>query len=192
MAASASSQISAPYFHLPVADMEDPADRERVYCYELYHHWRNHWYDNFPFSLNGELDKAKHPRIPNREKPDFLVHVPGQMTNMSNLLIVEVKPANAALKQMVDDMEKLAYFRTKLLDKARNPSNYHAAYFWLYHMEIDEWLTLAREAFTSDYEKDYGVRPEPHPMHHSSGVLCSRFSSIMGVRLAVSLPPFGA
>jgi hypothetical protein len=142
----ASSHITAPYFHLPVANMGDPADRERVYCYELYHHWRNHWPDYFPFSLNGEVDKKKHPYIPNSKKPDFLVHIPSQMTNISNLLIMEVKPANTGLKpgglkEMVDDIEKLVYFRSKLLENG-NPCNYRAAYFWLYHMEIGEWPNL--------------------------------------------------
>jgi hypothetical protein len=40
-----------------------------------------------PFSLGGEIDTNR------GWKPDFLVHIPGQMTN---LVILEVKPGNAA------------------------------------------------------------------------------------------------
>ena len=88
----ASSLVDEDYIQLPVADSEDLEYRERVYCYELYHQWRMHWPKNFPFSLSGELDKSGHPLIRDKSKPDFLVHIPGQMTN---LLIVEVKPKNA-------------------------------------------------------------------------------------------------
>lgn len=77
---SASSQIGREYFQLPVAGAEEPEYRERVYCYELYHRWRCHWFDSFPFSLSGEVDKTGHPLIRGAPKPDFLVHIPGQMT----------------------------------------------------------------------------------------------------------------
>lgn len=138
----ASSQISVPYFQLPVAGAGDPQYRERVYCYELYHRWRCNWSDGFPFSLNGEVDKQRHPLIPGNWKPDFLVHVPGQMTN---LLIVEVKPANADRAHMIDDLEKLTYFRRDLRDQDGNPANYYAAYFWLYGLSINDWPSLRKK-----------------------------------------------
>ncbi|TSA00314.1 MAG: hypothetical protein D4R81_07930 [Nitrospiraceae bacterium] len=138
----ASSQISVPYFQLPVAGAEDPQYRERVYCYELYHRWRCHWSDGFPFSLSGEVDKGGHRLIRGNRKPDFLVHIPGQMTN---LLIVEVKPANADRARMIDDLKKLTYFRRDLKDQDDNPANYYAAYFWLYGLAMNDWPNLRNE-----------------------------------------------
>ena len=138
----ASSQISVPYFQLPVAGAEDPQNRERVYCYEIYYRWRCHWPDGFPFSLGGEVDKKGHPLIHGDWKPDFLVHVPGQMTN---LLIVEVKPANANRTRMIDDLKKLTYFRRDLVDQYGNPANYYAAYFWLYGLAMKDWPNLRNE-----------------------------------------------
>jgi hypothetical protein len=61
----ASSQLGRHYFQLPVAgsDAEEAEYRERVYCYELYHRWRCHWAEGFPYSLCGEVDKQGHPLI---------------------------------------------------------------------------------------------------------------------------------
>lgn len=124
---SASAELAPEYFHLPVAGAEEAAFRERVYCYELYHRWRCHWQEGFQFSLNGEVDKRKHPLIPGAWKPDFLVHVPGEMTN---LLVVEVKPRTADVKKMAEDLQKLTSFRRDLRDEDRRPANYHAATSW--------------------------------------------------------------
>jgi hypothetical protein len=62
---------------------------------------------------------------------------------MTNLLILEVKPANADLGRMIDDLKKLTRFRRDLKDQNGQPGNYHAAYFWLYGLSVDEW-TLFR------------------------------------------------
>ena len=139
----ASSQIGREYFQLPEAgaDHEDAEYRERVYCYELYHRWRCHWPDDFPYTLNGEVDKAGHPLIRGGSKPDFLVHVPG---HMDNLLIVEVKPENAARARMADDLKKLTKFRRDLKDQWGNPGNYWAAYFWVYGVGPAGWPALRR------------------------------------------------
>lgn len=131
----ASSQVGPDYFQLPVAGQEDPEYRERVYCYELYHRWRAHWPDGFPFTLGGEIDKSGHPLIRGGAKPDFLVHVPGRMTN---LLIVEVKPFNRPWADMVIDLKKLTRFRRNLVPPGQ-PGNYHAAYFWVYGLQAAEW-----------------------------------------------------
>lgn len=136
---SASSELSAEYFQLPVAGAEEPQYRERVYCYELYHQWRNHWPGGFPFSLSGEVDKQGHRLIRGNWKPDFLVHVPGRMRN---LLVVEVKPANGELARMSDDLKKLTHFRRDLRDQNGNPGNYYAAYFWIYGLRMAEWPNL--------------------------------------------------
>jgi len=135
----ASSQIGHKYFQLPVAGTEDPEYRERVYCYELYHRWRCHWLEGFPFSLSGEVDKNGHPLIRRAPKPDFLVHIPGQMTN---LLVMEAKPRNAHISRMVDDLKKLTTFRRDLLDQQGRPRNYYAAYFWIYGVSPEEWRQL--------------------------------------------------
>jgi hypothetical protein len=131
----ATSQVAPIYFQLPVADLEDPQYRERVYCYELYHRWRCHWPGEFRFSLGGEVDKSGHPRIRgnrlDKVKPDFLVHVPGQMDD-SNLLVMEVKPGNVPLTRMAADIAKLHDFRVA-------PAHYRAAYFLVYGFSLDDW-----------------------------------------------------
>lgn len=165
---SASSQIPADYFQLPVAGAEEPQYRERVYCYELYHRWRNHWIDDFPFSLGGEVDKRGHPLIRGDSKPDFLVHVPGRMRN---LLVVEVKPANVELARMADDLKKLTRFRRELRDEFGNPGNYHAAYFWIYGLPLANWPNLrARllELLQGDAHFDRGL--VSCVIHERSGV----------------------
>lgn len=138
----ASAQIGDSYFQLPVAGRENPEYRERVYCYELYHRWRSHWSDGFPFSLGGEVDKAGHRLIRGDWKPDFLVHVPGRM---NNLLIVEVKPDNVDRAGMIADLKKLTHFRRNLKDQYGHPGNYFAAYFWLYGLPIAEWPRLRND-----------------------------------------------
>lgn len=137
----ASTQLAPEYFQLPVAGAEEPEYRERVYCYELYHRWRCHWAEGFPFALSGEVDKQGHPLIRGDSKPDFLVHIPGRM---SNLLVMEVKPANSELARMSDDLKKLTRFRRDLRDQDGSPANYCAAYFWLYGLALRDWSGLCR------------------------------------------------
>jgi hypothetical protein len=136
---SASAELAPAYFHLPVAGAEEAAFRERVYCYELYHLWRCHWPNDFRFALNGEVDKQKHPLISGAWKPDFLVHVPGEMVN---LLVVEVKAGTADVKNMAEDLQKLTSFRRDLRDEGGRPANYHAAYFLVYGLDLRDWPTL--------------------------------------------------
>jgi hypothetical protein len=110
MLTAATSQITADYFQLPVADA-DAVYRERVYCYELYHRLRAMW-GAFPFSLGGEVDKVGHPAFQDgpyaRAKPDFLVHMPGAMDQ--NLAVIEVKPATASVMELGRDLLKLSWF----------------------------------------------------------------------------------
>src|SRR5689334_16425882 len=102
--AEACGRIGPEYFQLPVADA-DSVYRERVYCYELYHQLRSEWGD-LPFSLSGEVDKARHPYFRggpySRSKPDLLVHQPGNMEG--NLACVEVKPCTGAAGEFSDDL----------------------------------------------------------------------------------------
>ena len=101
------------YFQLPIAGREDPIFRERVYCYELYHQIRNVLGDTFPYKLDGEVDKQGHPVIPGKKKPDFIVHVPGQMER--NLAVVEVKPITVDDDGLNNDLKKLNW----LIDKGK-------------------------------------------------------------------------
>lgn len=141
----ASKEISEPFFQIPVAE-GNSIFRERVYCYELYHQWRVKWDDNFPFLLCGELDKRGHTLIRGKYLddtiPDFLVHHPGEMTN---LLVMEVKPANGNKDKMQDDLKKLTAYRKNLKDKHGNPANYYAAYFLVYGLPEDDWPAFSKE-----------------------------------------------
>ena len=105
----ATSLIGTDYFQLPVADA-DAVYRERVYCYELYHQLRCLWND-FPFSLGGEIDKQGNPHFRGgpyaASIPDLLIHVPGNMDD--NLVIVEAKSAKG-LGGTGDDLRKLSWF----------------------------------------------------------------------------------
>lgn len=106
----ATPRIATEYFQLPVAGT-DAVYRERVYCYELYHQLRSIW-DQFPFSIGGEIDKSGHPHFRGGPyagaEPDLLVHVPGNMED--NLAVVEVKSANVGLGGVREDLRKLNWF----------------------------------------------------------------------------------
>jgi len=101
--------MDAHYFQLPVAGSDELIYRERVYCYELYYHLRRVLGDDFPYKLHGEVDKAGHPIIRKIKKPDFIVHEPG---NMSNLVVIEVKPVTVKdrVNELSKDFEKLKWF----------------------------------------------------------------------------------
>lgn len=149
----ASGQIAQEYLLLPDAS-DEPKSRERVYCYELYHRWRCHWPRNFKFFLNGEVDKKRHPVIPGEPKPDFLVHVPGKMSEMSNLLVMEVKPGNADPTRMRDDLNKLTQFRRNLSHHDQ-PANYFAAYLWIYRLQFNEWPTLRSKLLSAQQSNEF-------------------------------------
>lgn len=136
---NASSKVEPHYFQLPVAGREQPCYRERVYCYELYHHWRSYWTKKFPFSLGGEVDKAGHPLIRGGKKPDFLVHIPGRMRN---LLVVEVKPSNATADEMAADLKKLLKFTQDLEE-----GNYYKCYLWGYGLSVNDWPACRERMF---------------------------------------------
>ena len=96
------------YFQLREAGREKPKFRERVYCYELYHQLRNALESklaDFPYKLDGEVDKAGHRIIKGEMKPDFIVHVPGEMNR--NLVVMEVKPENVEPRELQKDIDKL-------------------------------------------------------------------------------------
>ncbi len=141
----ASRLVGEAYMRLPVADA-DPQYRERVYCYELYHQLRCQWTSNFPYALCGEIDKRKHAYVRGKYldeiKPDFLVHEPGHMDPDSNLLAVEVKPANTSSEGIVKDLRKLTALRSQLKNSHEQSANYQHAIFWVYGGFPDAWKKL--------------------------------------------------
>lgn len=109
----ATENIDDYYFKISMANSSGHSFRERVYCYELYHQLRinlSRVY-NFPYALQGEMDKNGHPIIHreiNAAKPDFILHKP---RTMDNLLIIEVKPLNnASYSQLKKDLNTLTGF----------------------------------------------------------------------------------
>lgn len=107
----ATAGVGSDYFYLNL-DGGDPVYRERVYCYELYHQMRLRWPAQTPFYLNGEVDKARHPKmIELRDrfpKPDLLVHQPGYMAG--NFAVIEVKCERASKAGIAKDLETLSFF----------------------------------------------------------------------------------
>jgi len=121
----ATKNVEEIYFQLPVAGLEEPQFRERVYCYELYHQMRLRW-PNVPYRITGEIDKNGHPWIYRGpldfSKPDFTIHFPGRMGD--NLLVIEVKAINPADEQIVTELRKLTGYR--------RTADYFAAYYLIY------------------------------------------------------------
>ena len=110
----ATACVPAEYFQLPIDGQEAPIYRERVYCYELYHQLRAIWPQDSQFSLAGEVDKSGHPLIRGNGldncKPDFLVHIPGDMGG--NFAVIEVKPIRAQAADVQKDITTLSNFVT--------------------------------------------------------------------------------
>jgi hypothetical protein len=107
--AEATVRIPCHYFQFPVAGAEDPIYRERVYSYELYHQLRSllEADDEFEeYALNGEVNKMGHSII-RPCAPDFVLHIPGLMTNLA---VLEVKPINADAEGIQKDKQTLEYF----------------------------------------------------------------------------------
>ena len=103
--------IDTHYFQLHFAGNDKLIYRERVYCYELYHQLRLLLGDDFPYKLDGELDKKSHRIILGEEKPDFIIHVPGEMEQ--NLVVMEVKTLVAVkgdINKLRNDFGKLERF----------------------------------------------------------------------------------
>ncbi len=111
----ATSKIMKGYFQLPIDGLKYSIFRERVYCYELYHQLRCLMEGKTTYSLGGEVDKGKHPKIGQIKDikntiPDLLFHGPGYMEN--NLVIVEVKPLKNDLstRSVLEDIKKISIY----------------------------------------------------------------------------------
>lgn len=112
----AGEKIEPHYFQIPIAGSGELKYRERVYCYELFHQLRIALGDDFPYKLDGEVDKEGHPIIHptlGPKKPDLIVHKAGKMNR--NLVVIEVKPINLNNQGLKKDINTLKGF----LGKAR-------------------------------------------------------------------------
>jgi hypothetical protein len=136
----ATAQIPSQYMLFPVAGEANPIYRERVYCYELYHQLRIATGDDFPYSLGGEVDKARHPILTelglDKTKPDLLVHQPGDMTG--NLVVLEVKPVTAKTEHIMKDLLNLTSFVVR--------GQYHRAVHLVYGGTEGDFASFRRRA----------------------------------------------
>ena len=126
-------RIDRHYFQLSIAGSDEPIFRERVYCYELYHQLRCILGDRFPYKLDGEVDKSGHHysnKALDSKKPDFIVHVPGEMKR--NLVVIEVKPVTVKdrMSELEKDLKKLKGF----IDRAK----YQRAIMLIYGADGDD------------------------------------------------------
>lgn len=102
--------IENDYFNYRVAGNEDPIERESVYCGELYHQIRIR-INEFPFSVNIEPDKKRHPYIEEicgAIEPDLVIHKPGRMNYEDNLAVIEIKKSSGNLtKGIIKDVQTI-------------------------------------------------------------------------------------
>ena len=96
--------------------------RERVYCYELYHQLRCHLGDQFSYTVHGEIDKGGQqwireqlthydPALQRTPNPDFVIHQPGNIAVGTQLVAIEVKPTKRLnLEKAQKDIRKLRAF----------------------------------------------------------------------------------
>lgn len=111
------AEIRQPYFELQRYNFDEleVVERERLYCYELYHQLRLQLGDSYSYILHGELDKRGQEFIRNRLHsepiPDFVVHRPGHIGDYDQLAVVEVKTtANFTPQTAQQDIGKLHGF----------------------------------------------------------------------------------
>lgn len=143
----ATLRMGSEYFLLPVAGSKDDIYRERVYCYELYHRLREAFEGyEFRYSLAGEVDKNGHtiiyPKI-GAKKPDLIIHKPKTMEE--NLVVVEVKPIRADVREAKKDIETLIGF----LDHAQ----YYRAIHLVYGGNEKDIKEYVRRVFETDQLK---------------------------------------
>jgi len=159
----ATARIPEEYFQLPIDGRDDPIYRERVYCYELYHQLRTLWPPQSEYSLAGEVDKSGHPLIRgnglDRSKPDFLVHVPGNMAG--NYAVIEVKPICAQAREVWRDLETLSNFVVH--------AQYVRAVFLVYGWEADGRVLGAAENWLHAHDG-----PAIEIWHHAAPLAAAR------------------
>jgi hypothetical protein len=166
----ATRSLDSHYFQMPVAELQEPIYRERVYCYELYHQLRCVLPGDFPYVLAGETDKSGHPIIHKAigpYKPDLIVHQPGNMA--ANLAVVEVKPMNTATAQFKEDLDHLTLFLSE--------ADYFGAIALVYGQANDERQRL----FAAEFERTFEGLADKRAMsiwHEGPGQPCRIIHSI--------------
>jgi hypothetical protein len=123
------SKVGDEYYTIKTIYDSDGIIRERVFCYELYHQFRNLPPQGFQYAFHGELDKRGHLLFePEEQKiPDFLVHTPGTMDE--NKVIIEVK-GKIDRNDVVNDIKKIFSFLTKV--------DYEYGVFLLFNHSFEE------------------------------------------------------
>ncbi len=154
----ASACVPEEYFQLPIDGQEDPIYRERVYCYELYHQLRAVWPEDSYYSLAGEVDKSGHPLVRgnglDNSKPDFLIHIPGDMGG--NFAVIEVKPIRAHRPAILKDIETLKNFVLH--------ARYQRALYLFYGLETDgNGIEIALQELNEREGPDIEVWYHPAP-----------------------------
>ncbi|MCK5466278.1 hypothetical protein KAI56_02140 [Candidatus Parcubacteria bacterium] len=136
----ACEKVDNSYIEFRTVGSEEWIYRERVYCYELYHQLRCILGESFPYKLNGEVDKAGHAIVYGKKKPDFIVHVPGEMNK--NLVVIEVK----SVTTIKDDFNKLTE-DFKKLERFLNEANYKNAIMLIYGNVEKDLLRKIKDEF---------------------------------------------
>lgn len=98
-------EIGDEYIHFQVAGNEEPIQRERIFCGELYHQMRGLG-EHLGYMINIEPNKKRHPIIERQcgsVDPDIVVHRPGYMGPEDNLAVIEIK---ASAGDLTDGIEK--------------------------------------------------------------------------------------
>lgn len=138
----ASRLINGTYFLLPIARIDRPIKRERVYCYELYHQLRLALC-NSPLTLTGEPDKRGHPSfIGKQPNPDFILHTPGHHGNNTAVIEVECRLGKAHLAK---DLKTLKLMKEK---------GYRVLVLLLFAAHKVPWQRLEQAAEEADIRLD--------------------------------------
>ena len=108
-------EVPQEYYKLRTTYNSEGIVRERIFCYELYHRMRVYQESenlNDVFTLHGEIDKSGHREFlqEDRKNPDFVFHIPGEMSN--NAVVLEVK-GKFNIADTVKDFETLERFTTE-------------------------------------------------------------------------------
>jgi hypothetical protein len=127
----AASLVDHKFFQLKTTYEPSGIVRERVFCYELYHQLRKIIGDDYPLTLNGEIDKRGHIDFAkkDRKNPDFVFHIPGR--HEGNTLILEVK--GVVSKDLNKDFKTIITFLAKY--------RYQAGVLLLYNHTLSELVT---------------------------------------------------
>jgi len=127
---AALSKIDPGYFMLATTYEPSGIVRERVFCYEFYHQARTLMGDDYPLSLNGEIDKRGHIdfAMQDRKNPDFVFHIPG--THAGNTIAIEAKGRLDRPGEIIADILTVRAFVQKY--------GYQAGLFILYNHSIQE------------------------------------------------------